>query len=421
MEIIQIDENEFNQFAKNSPFKNFYQTTEYGMLMDRHSFDDYYLALKDNMGNTVAATLILVNKVFIGYKWGYCPRGFLIDFNNSELLKEFTDQLKIYLKKRNFMFVKIDPYVVYKSRNNNGEVIPGIDNQQIFDSLINLGYEHTGFNLNFENLKPRWNAVITTNGEENLFLKYSKEIRNKIRKAEKRGVEVIKGNPQNIKEFYSLVDKKHTRKLNYYLDMYEIMGKSDMIDIYFANINTAKYVKKSKDLYEAEERRNNLINEELEENINTNNTSYIIKRKMQSDSLLNSYKQNIINATNLYKEYPAGIIIGSTIVIKYNNELFFLIDGYKEEFAAYCPNHYMKFQIIEKYRHEGFTRIHLNGISGDFSKESVYKGLNRFKLGFNANIEEYIGEFNLIINKAKFKTYQKINPVREWLNTPIFK
>ena len=215
MEIIQIDENEFNQFAKNSPFKNFYQTTEYGMLMDRHSFDDYYLALKDNMGNTVAATLILVNKVFIGYKWGYCPRGFLIDFNNSELLKEFTDQLKIYLKKRNFMFVKIDPYVVYKSRNNNGEVIPGIDNQQIFDSLINLGYEHTGFNLNFENLKPRWNAVITTNGEENLFLKYSKEIRNKIRKAEKRGVEVIKGNPQNIKEFYSLVDKKHTRKLNY--------------------------------------------------------------------------------------------------------------------------------------------------------------------------------------------------------------
>lgn len=421
MEIIQIDENEFNQFAKNSPFKNFYQTTEYGMLMDRHSFDDYYLALKDNMGNIVAATLILVNKVFIGYKWGYCPRGFLIDFNNSELLKEFTDQLKIYLKKRNFMFVKIDPYVVYKSRNNNGEIVPGIDNQQIFDSLINLGYEHTGFNLNFENLKPRWNAVITTNGEENLFLKYSKEIRNKIRKAEKRGVEVIKGNPQNIKEFYSLVDKKHTRKLNYYLDMYEIMGKADMIDIYFANINTAKYVKKSKELYEAEERRNNLINEELEENINTNNTSYIIKRKMQSDALLNNYKQSIINATNLYKEYPAGIIIGSTIVIKYNNELFFLIDGYKEEFAAYCPNHYMKFQIIEKYRHEGFTRIHLNGISGDFSKESVYKGLNRFKLGFNANIEEYIGEFNLIINKAKFKTYQKINPVREWLNTPIFK
>lgn len=421
MEIIQIDENEFNQFAKNSPFKNFYQTTEYGMLMDRHSFDDYYLALKDNMGNIVAATLILVNKVFIGYKWGYCPRGFLIDFNNTELLKEFTDQLKIYLKKRNFMFVKIDPYVIYKSRNNSGEVVPGIDNQQIFDSLINLGYEHTGFNLNFENLKPRWNAVITTNGEENLFLKYSKEIRNKIRKAEKRGVEVIKGNPQNIKEFYSLVDKKHTRKLNYYLDMYEIMGKADMIDIYFANINTAKYVKKSKELYEAEERRNNLINEELEENINTNNTSYIIKRKMQSDALLNNYKQSIINATNLYKEYPAGIIIGSTIVIKYNNELFFLIDGYKEEFAAYCPNHYMKFQIIEKYRHEGFTRIHLNGISGDFSKESVYKGLNRFKLGFNANIEEYIGEFNLIINKAKFKTYQKINPVREWLNTPIFK
>lgn len=421
MEIIQIDEKEFSDFEKNYKFKNFYQTTEYGMLMDRHSFDDYYLALKDDMNNIVAATLILVNKVFIGYKWGYCPRGYLIDFNDYNLVKTFTEQIKIFLKKRNFMFIKLDPYIIYKSRNNNGEITPGIDNQQIFNNLIELGYEHTGFNLNFENLKPRWNAVITTNDSENLFLKYNKDIRNKIRKAEKKGVEVIKGNPENIKEFYSLIDKKHTRKLNYYLDMYELMGKADMVEIYFANINTASYIRKSKDLFEQEEKRNNLINEELEENINSNNTSNIIKSKMASDALLNNYKQNIINATNLYKEYPAGIIIGTNIIIKYNNEIFFLIDGYKKEYASYCPNHYIKYQIIEKYRHEGYTRMHLNGISGDFNKNSPFVGLNKFKLGFNANIEEYLGEFNLIINKTKFKTYEKINPIREWLNTPIFK
>lgn len=421
MELMQIDEKEFTEFAKNYPGRNFYQTVEYGMLMDRHSFDDYYLALKDDFNNIVAATLILVNKVFIGYKWGYCPRGYLIDFNNLDLVKTFTEKIKIFLKKRNFMFIKLDPYVIYKSRNKNGEIIPGIDNQNIFDNLISLGYEHTGFNLNFENLKPRWNAVITTDDEENLFLKYSKEIRNKIRKAEKKGVEVIKGNPQNIKEFYSIIDKKHTRKLNYYLDMYEIMGKEDMLEIYFATINTALYVRKSKELYETEEKRNNLINEELEENINSNNTSNIIKRKMESDSLLNIYKQNIINATNLYKEYPAGIVIGTTIIIKYNKEIFFLIDGYKKEYASYCPNHYMKFQIIEKYRHEGYTRMHLNGISGDFNKTSPYYGLTRFKLGFNANIEEYIGEFNLVINKTKSKTYEKLNPVMEWLNTPVFR
>lgn len=421
MKIEQIDSLEFNNFIETYPNKTFYQTAEFGSLMDRHGFDDYYLVLKDEFGNIKAGTLILVKRVIFRYRWGYCPRGYLIDFNDEELVRIFTEQLKLFLKRRNFMFVRLDPNIIYKSRNNKGEITLDIDNQKIYDLLMSLGYKHSGFNLNFENMKPRWNSVITTDDKESLFSRYSKEIRNKIRKAERHGVEVIKGNPENIKEFYSIIDKKYTRKLNYYLDLYEIFSKKDMVDIYFANLNTVKYVKESKELFEAEERRNNLINEELEENVNSNNTSNIIRRKMESDSLLNTYKQNIITATNLYKEYPAGIIIGASIIIKYNKEIFFLIDGYKKEYGTYCPNHYMKFQIIEKYRHEGFNRFNLNGISGDFNKASSFYGLTRFKLGFGSHVEEYIGEFDLVIDKGKFKTYKKINPIIEWLNTPLFK
>lgn len=418
MEIVQITKEEFDAFAENYPSKNFYQTSSYGTLMDRHSFDDYYLALKD--GVTIkAATLILIDKVLFGYKWGYCPRGFLIDFNDYQLLETFTRLLKEFLNKRNFMFVKIDPYIIHKSRNKKGIETGEISNTQIIDNLIKLGYEHSGFNLNFENLKPRWNAVITTNEDDALFLRYTKEIRNKIRKAEKMGVEVIKGNPESVKQFYSLIDKKHSRKLNYYLDMMEILGKKDMFEIYFSILNTANYIEKSQKAFEEEEQRNNEINHELEENINSNNTSNIIKRKMASDSLLNNCKQNIINATNLYKEYPEGVIIGANAIIKYNNEIFFLIDGYKQEFKNYCPNHYAKFQIIEKYKSEGYTRMHLNGISGDFNKSNKYYGLTRFKLGFAADIEEYIGEFTLVINKGKYKTFNKLNPIRNWLKQPI--
>jgi lipid II:glycine glycyltransferase (peptidoglycan interpeptide bridge formation enzyme) len=422
MELIQITKEEFDVYAKNCPYKNFYQTSEYGMLMDRHSFDDYYLALKDEMGNIKAATLILITKVFIGYKWGYCPRGYLIDFKDTELLKEFTEQLKIYLKKRNFMFVKIDPYVINKSRDKLGNEVAGIDNSSVIDSLISLGYEHTGFNLNFENMKPRWNAVIETNSYENLFQKYSKEIRNKIRKAEKMGLQIVKGDPDNIKEFYSIIDNKHTRKLNYYLDMYEILGKSDMFEIYFAVINTPRYIEKSKEMYEQEEKRNNEINYELEENTNNAYTQHIIRKKMESDALLNNYKQHIVTATNLFKTAPQGVVIGVNAIIKYNNEIFFLIDGYKNEYKQYCPNHFLKFQIIEKYRKQDYTRIHLNGITGDLKNTSnPYYGLSRFKLGFNANVEEYIGEFTLVVNKGKYSRFKKLNPIMEWLKQPVFK
>ena len=172
MEIVQILKEEFNEYANNHPNKNFYQTAEFGMLLDRHNFDDYYLAMKDESGNIKAATLILVNKVFIGYKWGYCPRGFLIDFNDYSLLETFTKLLKEYLNKRNFMFIKIDPYIIYKSIDKNGVEDGKINNSQMIEQLKSLGYEHSGFNLYFENLAPRTNAVLTTNSQEDLFLKY---------------------------------------------------------------------------------------------------------------------------------------------------------------------------------------------------------------------------------------------------------
>ena len=422
MEIVQILKEEFDEYASNHPMKNFYQTSDYGMLMDRHNFDDYYLALKDETGNIKAATLILINKILFGYKWGYCPRGFLIDFNDYELLETFTKLLKEFLNKRNFMFIKIDPYIIYKIRDKNGNEINDIDNSKIIDNLKSLGYEHSGFNLYFENMKPRFNVIINTNEEDILFTKYNKEIRNKIRKAEKSGVEVIKGTNDSVKTFYNLIDKNKKRKLNYYLDMMEIMGKNETFEIYFAILNTGKYIEISQRLFENEERKNNIINQELEENLNSNNTSNIIKRKMASDDLLNKAKQNIINATNLYKQYPEGIIIGTNAIIKNDKEINFLIDGYKNEFKQYCPNHYLKFQIIEKYRHNGYNRFNLNGISGDFKNDNdPYKNLRRFKLGFNSNIEEYIGEFTLTINKRKYNTFKKINPIRLWLNEPLIK
>lgn len=419
MEIVELQADEFDKFCENSPYKNFYQTSDYGTLMDRHQFDDYYLGMRDEYGKIVCATLILVDKIFIGYKWGYCPRGYLIDYNDFELVKTFTELLRKYLKRRNFMFVKIDPPIIYKSRNNKGEVVPGINNEAIYNNLINLGYEHTGFNYNFENLKPRWNAVATFKDNQNVLYSFTKEKRNKIRKADKLGLEVIKGNPEDIRKFYSFVAKKHSRKLNYYLDMYELFGKDDLFEIYFANINAAKFVDKSNKLYEKEEENNNKITQELEENINSNNTSNIIKRKMYSDSLLNKYKQNIINATNIFKEFPNGKLIGACAIIKYNNEIFFLIFGYDDKYKSYCPTHYLIYQIINKYYNQGYRKFNLNGISGDFDKNNPLLGLTNFKLGFNTHIEEYIGEFTLIINRYKTNVYNKINPIIEWLNTPV--
>lgn len=419
MKIVELQGEQFKAFENNFPYRNFYQTEEYGTLMNRHQFNDYYLGLEDETGNIVAATLILVKRGAFGYKWGYCPRGYLIDFKNIELLKEFSNLLRDFLKKRNFMYITLDPILIYKSRNKHGEIVPGVDNSNIYDTLIDLGYEHTGFNLNFENIKPRWNAVSIFKPEDNVFYKFDKEKRNKIRKAMSLGVEIYEGDPESIRTFYEFVEKKHTRKFNYYLDMYEIFGKADMFKIYLANLNTAKFVEKAKDLYEKEEVINNDINEELLNNNNFNSRNNILKRKEHSDKLLNTYKQNIIKATNLFKQFPNGKVIGSTAIIKYNGEIFFLIFGYDKAFRSYCSTPLMIYQIMEEYHKKGYNKFNLNGISGDFDHINDLSGLTKFKLGFNAHIEEYLGEFTLTIDKGKKQVHDRLSPILDWLNTPV--
>ena len=419
MRIVELQAEQFKEFEHGFPYRNFYQTEEYGMLMNRHKFNDYYLGLEDDAGKIIAATLILVRRGTFGFKWGYCPRGYLINFKDNDLVRTFTSLLVEFLKKRNFMYITIDPILIYKSRDNHGNIVPGVDNAKIYENLVSLGYEHTGFNLNFENIKPRWNAVATFEDSDNIFLKFNKEIRNKIRKAIGLGVEIYEGTPESIRQFYEFVEEKHTRKFNYYLDMYEIFGKENMFDIYLANLNTAKFVEKAKESYEEEEVINNDINEELLNNVNFNFRNNILKRKEHSDRLLNNYRQNIIKATNLFKQYPSGKIIGGCAVIKYNKEIFFLIFGYDKDYRAYCSTHLMLYQVMEKYHKEGYNKFNLNGISGDFDHDTGLSGLTKFKLGFNAHIEEYIGEFTLPINRGKKKVHDRLSPILDWLNTPV--
>ena len=66
----------------------------------------------------------------------------------------------------------------------------------------------------------------------------------------------------------------------------------------------------------------------------------------------------------------------------------------------------MFYEILNYYK-EDYKYADLDGVSGDFTKESKYRGLNRFKLGFNSDIYEYIGEFDLVIDDRVYNMLLK--------------
>ena len=50
---------------------------------------------------------------------GYAPNGYLIDFNDQALLNNFTINLKEYLTKLNFIYLRISPNFAYKVFDKN--------------------------------------------------------------------------------------------------------------------------------------------------------------------------------------------------------------------------------------------------------------------------------------------------------------
>ena len=145
MRIAEISQRQFDEYAITHINRNFYQTSQYGEFMSRNGYKDSYIAMLDYDGNIVAATLILIQRVFPNFKIAYSPRGFLIDFYNFDLLGKFVSLIKEYLKKKNVIALKIDPPIEYIERDNNGKpLLNGKNNLNIINYLGSIGFDHTG-------------------------------------------------------------------------------------------------------------------------------------------------------------------------------------------------------------------------------------------------------------------------------------
>lgn len=417
MQIILLDEIRFDNFAINHPYYNFYQSSNYGKFMTKHGYNSYYLGLADDIGEIKAATLMIVkNEKSSKRKMGYAPRGFLIDWNNDDLVKEFTEKLKEFLANRNFTYLKVDPLITLKEHNINGEVKQNaIDNTSFVNKLQSIGYIHLGYNNGMEALKPRWNAIMKLNN--NITLLYnsiSKEARSKITEASKMGNRVYKGGLNDISLLYNLINKS-TPPLEYYLDYYQFFSQNNGFEVYFTKLEPVSYVNSSKNLYEKEEQRNNELNMQIQD-FNNPNKEFVINEKLKSDELLSKYKKNMLEASSLFQKYPSGLVISGVAVIKYGKKITFLASGVNENFKNIYPEYLLKWQLASEFARNGYDIVDLGSLTGDFNNNSYLSTLNK---ELSNSIVEYVGEFDLVINKKSYYTGSKLNPILNWLNTPI--
>ena len=142
MPIIELSRKEFDDYAIKHPYKSFYQTSQFGTLMSKHGCSPIYVGLEEG-GEIRAAALILVKEQIFGIKYGYSPRGYLINFEDYALVEDFTFALKDFLNKKNIIYLVIDPHVTHLERDKNGKPIESKQKGvNISESLKRMGYEN---------------------------------------------------------------------------------------------------------------------------------------------------------------------------------------------------------------------------------------------------------------------------------------
>ena len=405
MTLKELTNEEFKTFTQNFSLTSIYQTTNYAFTMNEENYDTLFLGLEDE-GIIKAATMIMITRIK-GFKYAHIPRGFLINFNDLQLLTEFTKQIKKYLGKQDVVALKMSPLLIKNIYDSNYKLIQTNDNyDNIYNHLKSLKYYHLGYNNYFEALKPRYEAAISIDiPYTELFKKMDSEFTSKLKEADKNGVKIYHGNANHLNYLYNQTKNRYPRDLEYFKRLYNFFDKDNLIDFYYSKLDTTEYLQLTQRLYAEYEQKAYELNKALISK--DGNTDDIMNKKIIVDNEFEKYKIQLADATNYLKNYPDGLILSSALIIKWQKEVYLIIDGYNEEYKFFNARNLLIWKLIVRYSKLGYTKFNLGGIVNPEKVTQKYQGLNEFKLGFNPNIIEYAGDFELITNTPLYFMYQR--------------
>ena len=406
MEFVTLTKKEFLDFSKNSNITSFFQTTYWGEIKKDNGWDSHFLGLKSGR-KIVAATLLLSKKIKLFGTMFYAPRGFLLDYDDLEVLEEFTNNLKKYLKKHNSLFLKINPYIDYQLRNVDGEEIENTKNDLLMNKLRELGFVHNGFYIDQDkkkDLEPRWISVLDIKDKtmDDLYKDMRSSCKWRINNSKKNCLKIIEADEDNLVEFKNLM--KHTaerrefidRPLSYYQNMFKILKKENLVKVLLVEINFKELMEFSKE----ELAKKNERLKELEGN--SKKAGQIKELELEKTRLTDKIEL----LKNTIDEYGEKKIIAGGWYMLYGREIIYLFGASYKAFMKYNSQYLLQYEMINYAVDNGYEAFNFYGIDGNFDENSKGFGLFDFKRGFNACVHELIGEFDLVISPVMYNLYK---------------
>lgn len=401
MKLVQLEENEYLEFLNLHPLKSFLQTPNYGKIKQYDGCEYYLLGLKKDDKIMCEALLISYEGKLPGKVFG-CPRGFIIDFNNFELLELFTNEIKKFVKKEGGYLLNIEPKLLYKERDINGNIVKnGFNNEKIYNKLISLGYKHNGFYTELNpNKQVRWAFLLELDNktEEEVFNNMSSKTKNHIRKAEKYGITTREIDITELDKFKDVVENSgqrknfHARSLSYYEEMYKCFHEKNWIKYILAELHTDKYIAALEEEIEEEQKRKN----------NLPDTPSNRGKLKELNKNIESLNIRLEQVKRIQEEKGKTVVLSGSMFMLYGDEVVYLFSGNYGEYMFLGGQYLIQWNMIKYAIHNKFKKYNFYGIDGKFSKDDMRYGVYEFKKGFDGAVIEYIGDFDYIISKPTY-------------------
>lgn len=410
-----LEKEKFDKFVENHKTKShFLQSLAWGEFAKaKKNLTPHYLGLVDDEDKIVGATLLLEKKLPLNMCYFYAPRGFVLDYNKKEIVREMTSKVRDFAKNKKAIFIKIDPDIIKTSFNYLNEETPNPNFDDIFNTLKSCGFKHLGFTKNFETMQPRYTFRVNLEQSlEDIESHFSKTTKQRIAKAKKIDTEVIIGDKSDLKEFYHLMTLTENRKdfisynEDYYNTLYEVFNgnKSSKATLFLGKLIFDKTIdaleKNLKDIY-------NQISI-----LPIDNLSKSAKAKLAE---LTKQKENLTADIKKYKDYKEvygdEIVLSAHMIIEYGDKAWVLYAGNHNVLSETYVNYNTYYEHLKYCKEKGIKIYDQFGTIGDLSKDNPRLGLHEFKKKFGGDYVEFIGEFDLVTNKLMYFVFTKLVPI----------
>lgn len=376
-----------------------------------------------------------------GLIW-YLPDGFICDYTNKQLITEFRDFIMGEMKKNNVTALLTDPHIPLRINHEYQDA--GLDTHKM---LIELGFK---LNHNIENyiykspvqfyipLKDKETGEQLT--ADGIIHKCEKGVRYSVRIGDQRGLtskicsyEDVKNDPSLMDDFMDVMgdtsERNDFRERNgeYTTHLMEVFKDYMDLSLVYYDKSVDKALQDKRDEQVAanlkkmetcnEKQKKKLANEN--EAIQQQTDNYHKRFELAKEF---SDKEKFCVAGGLTIRYNgiAGCIFGGSRNILRNETRPSHFVNYlrlKKSVDTGCDIHDLGYIFVDETEHPADKNAPLS----EFTCRDDFTGIRDFKMSFNSDLIEFIGEYALINNSFKFKCYNDIVPKARKIKAKIIR